>query len=240
MYKDRKLATAKQISYANAISDELGFDVHFPDTSTFYDVSMFIRENESIYKSYLRARLASFRQIDYANAIANTCGINKHFHELSLYSEVNDFIQKHVDEYKRITWRTEIIESSDSYEDSIFSKKSLLFVCDNLYKKHGLYAFIGGDGQILYIGKSFDLSQRITTSYAARKQQADISGIMYYTMDNMADVNILEILLICENKPLLNTESKTNDMPSMFHSGINILMDFSKLPVKEMEEGNNE
>lgn len=236
MYKGRKLATEKQINYANSIAKALSIMVYFPDESSFYDVSMFIKENETAYKNNLKTKLASQRQIDYANAISDACEINKHFHELSLYKEVDNFIRDHVDEYKRIIWRSEIIEDSASYENSIIDKKSLLFACDNLYKKHGLYAFIGDDGRILYIGKSSDLSQRIVTSYSERKRQAKICDIMYYTLDNMSDVNVLEILLICENKPLLNSESKTNDIPTMFHSDINILADFNKLPVKEIGE----
>ena len=65
-------------------------------------------------------------------------------------------------------------------EDSIdISMESMLFICDNLFKKHGWYVFIGNDDVILYIGKSKDLSARIPTSYRERKNYAKINKIMY-------------------------------------------------------------
>ena len=53
---------------------------------------------------------------------------------------------------------------------------------------------------------------------------------MYFLDDNMANVNILEILLIAEYDPVLNAESKTDDIPTRFHSGIDILRDFEEIP----------
>lgn len=46
----------------------------------------------------------------------------------------------------------------------------------------------------------------------------------------MGDVNVLEVLLIGENAPVLNTESNSHEVPTMFHSGIDILKDFTELP----------
>ena len=63
-----------------------------------------------------------------------------------------------------------------------------------------------------------------------RETKKVINKIMYYIDENMANVNIMEILLIAENNPVLNTESKTEDVPTKFHSGIDILNDFNEIP----------
>ena len=226
----RKLATEKQISYANAISNTLGIGLTFTKDDSYYEVNKFITKNEGEYKNKDSEKLASIRQIDYANAISDFCNIGVRFDKNSTYIEVTDFISQNKDEYMRLRWRESICEYEVN-EDSIdIPTESMLFICDNLFKKHGLYAFIGNDDVILYIGKSKDLSSRIPTSYRERKNYAKINKIMYYIDENMANVNIMEILLIAENNPVLNTESKTEDVPTKFHSGIDILNDFNEIP----------
>lgn len=227
---NRKLATKRQISYANAISNTLGLKLSFAKDDSYYVVNRFITENEEKYKNKSSEKLASIRQIDYANAISNYCNIGVSFDENSTYVEVANFISQNKDEYMRMRWRESICEH-ENVENSIdVPTESMLFICDNLFKKHGLYAFVGNDDVILYIGKSVDLSSRIPTSYRERKDYAKVNKIMYYIDSNMADVNILEILLIAEYNPVLNTESKTEDIPTKFHSGIDISSDFKEIP----------
>lgn len=225
----RKKATEKQISYANAIAEYLRIDVRFSIGDSFYDVTKFIRENEENYKNKNK-RLASIKQVDYANAISDICDLGFHFNETSTYEQVSNFILKHKKEYIQKIWRREILENEKVYPGNDLTKESLIFICDNLYDKHGVYAFIGDNNEILYVGKSTDLSQRITSSYAERRSQAHIKRILYYVEDNMSDVSILEICLICENKPRLNTESKFDDFPTRYSSGIDILRDFDEIP----------
>lgn len=227
---NRKLATERQISYANAISNTLGLKLSFAKDDSYYVVNRFITENEEKYKNKSSEKLASIRQIDYANAISNYCNIGVSFDENSTYVEVANFISQNKDEYMRMRWRESICEHENVENRIDVPTESMLFICDNLFKKHGLYAFVGNDDVILYIGKSVDLSSRIPTSYRERKDYAKVNKIMYYTDSNMADVNILEILLIAEYNPVLNTESKTEDIPTKFHSGIDILNDFKEIP----------
>lgn len=227
---NRKLATERQISYANAISDTLGLKLSFAKGDSYYKVNRFITENEEKYKNKGSEKLASIRQIDYANAISDYCNIGISFDENSTYIEVADFISQNKDEYMRMRWRESICEHEGAESSIDVPTESMLFICDNLFKKHGLYAFVGNDDVILYIGKSVDLSSRIPTSYRERKDYAKVNKIMYYTDSNMANVNILEILLIAEYNPVLNTESKTEDIPTKFHSGIDILNDFKEIP----------
>lgn len=231
--KDRRKATENQVNYANAIAKTIGIERTFSTNDSFYDTSKFIRENENTYKEN-NAKCASVRQIDYANAISDLCKIGEKFDENSSYEEVNDFITKYKDNYEQIVWRNtiefETSKSSGKYDNEDISSDTILFICNNLYKKHGCYAFVGENDEILYVGKSVDLSSRIVSSYSQRKREANIKKIMYRIEKSMADANVLEILLICENKPLLNTESNTSETLLRYSSGIDILKDFEVLP----------
>lgn len=236
--KGRKLASPKQIKFARVIAEALDINMSFNEGDSYYDVNEFITEHEGEYKK-CNWKKASIRQIDYANAISRACYGYKKFDENSCYGDVSDFISGNKDAYARILWRESIIEknSEDTVECSKdFPTESMLFLCDNLYKVHGVYAFIGEDNTILYIGKSIDLSQRITSSYRERKNSAKITRVMFYAVNNIADTNILEILLIAENNPVLNEDCKTEDSPELFHSGIDILRDFSEIPLNNSEK----
>lgn len=226
----RKLATDRQLSYAKAIAKALDEEYTFDKNSSYYDVNKYISENEEEFKSIGNNRLASIRQIDYANAISNLCRMGKNFDCNSTHEEVDEFITKNRDEYRLHLLKESITNSKRERTCDELCTESLIFICDNLFKKHGLYAFIGCDDVILYIGKSKDLSSRIPTSYRERMDSARIDKVMYYVIDNMADVNIMEILLIAENNPVLNSESKTEEIPERFKSGIDILSDFSEIP----------
>ena len=233
----RKLVSPRQLKFARAIANALNIEVAFSENDSYYDVREFIREHEDEYKK-CNWKKSSIRQIDYANAISRACYGYKRFVESSRYGDVSDFISKNKDAYARILWRESIIEKNN--EDVVecskdFPTESMLFLCDNLYKVPGVYAFIGENNTILYIGKSVDLSQRITSSYRERKNSAKIERVMYYAVNNIADTNILEILLIAENNPVLNEDCKTEDSPELFHSGIDILRDFSEISLNNSE-----
>ena len=233
----RKLVSPRQLKFARAIANALNIEVAFSENDSYYDVSEFIREHEDEYKK-CNWKKSSIRQIDYANAISRACYGYKRFDESSRYGDVSDFISKNKDAYARILWRESIIEKNN--EDVVecskdFPTESMLFLCDNLYKVPGVYAFIGENNTILYIGKSVDLSQRITSSYRERKNSAKIERVMFYAVNNIADTNILEILLIAENNPVLNEDCKTEDSPELFHSEIDILRDFSEISLNNSE-----
>ena len=233
----RKLVSPRQLKFARAIANALNIEVAFSENDSYYDVSEFIREHEDEYKK-CNWKKSSIRQIDYANAISRACYGYKRFDESSRYGDVSDFISKNKDAYARILWRESIIEKNN--EDVVecskdFPTESMLFLCDNLYKVPGVYALIGENNTILSIGKSVDLSQRITSSYRERKNSAKIERVMFYAVNNIADTNILEILLITENNPVLNEDCKTEDSPELFHSGIDILRDFSEISLNNSE-----
>lgn len=227
--KPRRTATQKMVDYANSISQSLSIGAEFTLDDSLFDVSKFIRTHKKEFEESSRSRLTSIRQIDFANTISDVCDIGVHFDKNSKYEEISEFIQKYRRSYNQISWRNSICGKEYEEYDNDIPVESMLFMCDNLYGKHGLYAFIGEEEKVLYIGKSYDISQRIPTSYKERKNHNNIRKIMYYINDNMADVNILEILLIEEYAPTLNTDCKTDEKPSMFHSGIDILKDFKEI-----------
>ncbi len=228
--KPRRTATPKMVDYANSISQSLSIGTEFTLDDSLFDVSKFIRTHKKEFEESAKIRLASIRQIDFANTISDICNIGAHFDKNSTHEQISAFIKKYKGVYKQVTWRNSVCGQAISEYAGDIPKESMLFICDNLYGKHGLYAFIGEDEKVLYIGKSFDISQRIPTSYKERGNRKNIKKIMYYINDNMADVNVLEILLIEEYAPALNTDCKTNEKPSMFHSGIDILKDFKEIP----------
>ena len=111
------------------------------------------------------------------------------------------------------------------------------FMLDVLYKKSGLYAFLNELDEVVYIGKSINLLDRIPSSYRERCRYSNISKIMYYVDDNIANVNILELLLISEYEPVLNTDCKTEHKSTLFSSGIDIKTDFVELEEFVFAEG---
>ena len=54
---------------------------------------------------------------------------------------------------------------------------------------------------------------------------------MYYITKTDSDTNILEIVLISENNPVLNKESNSHDESTLFRSNLSVLNDFSEIPV---------
>ena len=100
---------------------------------------------------------------------------------------------------------------------------------ESLYQQCGIYAFLGENDEILYIGKSIDLSSRIPSSLNERRKLALISAILYFPVETEADTHILEKMLIAENKPILNGEGNSKDYPVLYHSNIDVIRDFKKL-----------
>lgn len=233
MGRNRKLATQKQIHYAENIARTLGINVSFEEDESYYDVNKFIRLHESQFKNS-SIQYATQRQIDYANAMSEVLGLGKTFDSNSIRDDVSDFITENKTKYNIACDKNMICGQTEKYElkyNNLINEEAFDFLIEKLYGKHGLYAFVDSKNEICYIGKSKNLASRIPTSYKERASSANISRIMYYTDENMANVNIMEILLISEYSPVLNTESNTEDVPTKFHSGIDILNDFKEVPV---------
>lgn len=76
---------------------------------------------------------------------------------------------------------------------------------------HGLYFLYSENKELIYIGKSKNLSERIPTSVKERKAHY----LKYKLTNTMADANILELYYISKLKPILNKDSKENDDTSI-------------------------
>ena len=229
MKHNRRMSSPKQITYANNIARELGIDVVFDNTYSFYQVSKFISENVERFKEITGT--ATERQIDFANHIADVLQINAFFDDNANKYDVKEFIDNNIADYYKLQSDQTAIKYREGTNDVLNDENARHFLYDNLFKKHGVYAFVDKNGRIVYIGKSVNLCERIPSSYDERKHFADITRIFYYTDENMGNVNVLEVLLICENAPILNGESNSGEIPTMFHSGLEILKDFKELPL---------
>lgn len=84
--------------------------------------------------------------------------------------------------------------------------------------------------ECLYVGKTTKSANRVFGSYNEkerylRKSKIEtryISHISFIDVDSKSDIDILEAVLISENKPSLNKQFKYEDKISMFESGIDI------------------
>lgn len=230
--KSRKLATEKQILYANAIAKSLEIDLCFKNDDPYYTVSKFIKENEEYYKENIK--MATPRQIDYANAISDELKIEKKFDETALAKDVAKFISDHGEEFALNCAKKKYLEEKVGYinkngEFISFPFECCEFMSENLYGKHGVYAFLDGSENVVYIGKSINLADRITGSYHER-QDGRIEKIMYYTDESMANAHVLELILINKYKPIFNTDCKSDDDFTLFPCDISIEKDFKVLP----------
>lgn len=180
---------------------------------------------------------ATEKQITYACAIADKLGLERPMND---FDECRTFISEYREEYLRKLWIDEVHNGDDiSYDvygynkfiDS-FGEKAAEWTLKNLSCKAGVYCFIS-NGTVVYIGKSMNLAQRIPTSYRERVGQAKINKIMYYITPSKADAGILEMILIAENKPILNVDGNVTDYPILFRSNIDILKTFDELPTNQ-------
>lgn len=77
----------------------------------------------------------------------------------------------------------------------------------NLKNVCGIYRLYNEDLHLIYIGKSYDLFQRISTSSYQRQAYC----YDYCVLDSRADTDIYELFYINKYKPPLNADSNSND-----------------------------
>lgn len=160
------------------------------------------------------------KMIEYARVIANFLNLDEP--NYNDYNETHTFINN----YKEI-YRSKLISDciiSDYYEQEEkikkigkkFSPHFFNTITSNLLNnKSGIYAF-WIDDEIVYIGKSKNLKERLWASYLERSTEAPINKYTVLVIPTMSDVHILEPLLICYYKPKLNIEFKCDDFPTIF------------------------
>ena len=149
------------------------------------------------------------------------------------FDDVSNFIQTHKREFNHLVYsldaRIERAKASGELPDDVVE-----FLETNLYQVSGIYCFTDKDNNIMYIGKSVDLASRIQSSYHERVQQESPFNILYYPCWK-GDISALEMVLIGENKPLLNGDGKYEEELRMFKSNIDVLNDFKTLYISNQK-----
>lgn len=141
---------------------------------------------------------------------------NKHEFFETIFKEILDEVEKiHsgkiIDELKYIQLRqyAKVFHTLDS----TFSEEYTEDFTKLLYEisgKHGCYLLYDKNNTLIYVGKSVNLSSRITSSISERgATKATVS-----LTETEADMHILEPYLIGTLKPILNKEFSCNDKTS--------------------------
>ncbi len=80
----------------------------------------------------------------------------------------------------------------------------------------GLYCFKNKDGDIIYIGKADDIHARLKNhKHLCSECYEELYTIEYAIIDNKADRDILELLLIGQLQPKYNKQLKYTDKPTL-------------------------
>lgn len=175
------------------------------------------------------------KQVNFAKAIASELDINILALNLTTFDDFHTFISEHRSAFDKLsTLRNEHTRKNAEMAFTEFFI-DIDWLIENLSGKSGLYAFFCGN-DIAYIGKSVNLAERIPSSYSERKNSTTlqnmgikINEIMYFIVNCKPDMDVLEILLINENKPLLNRDCRRYEPSTLFKSNINVRRDFMKV-----------
>ena len=80
----------------------------------------------------------------------------------------------------------------------------------------GLYCFKNKDGDIIYIGKADDIHARLKNhKHLCSECYEELHTIEYAIVNNKADRDILELLLISKLQPKYNQQLKYTDKPTL-------------------------
>lgn len=198
------------------------------------------KANEKTVKD--NEKKATDRMLQYANGIVEFLGLNPLTSES--YEYIKSFLAEYAPKYKKAR-NERYYESDEAYVQTMIpnlqkpkripiapfiNRDDYIRISEELSGVSGLYCLCNED-TIYYIGKSTNLATRIFASLSERyaKSNGNIDRIMIYPIENIADLNIMEIVLISENNPVLNTESNNGSCPALFKSGIDIYRDFEKV-----------
>lgn len=174
---------------------------------------------------------ATENMIRYASKIADFLGVPKpNFDD---FDSTFSFIGNHKPAYnaqvnlelseahKRHRVEFENKKMLESHPGLIFSASYSDFLI-SMEGKQGIYILFAGES-IEYIGKSKNLGSRIFGSVNERRiQNLAINSVAVIETKTLVDMNALELVLIAENRPKLNTESNNGDSLTIFASGIDI------------------
>lgn len=109
-------------------------------------------------------------------------------------------------------------------------------------KNKGIY-YLLNDDKIVYIGKS--LSNMKTRVDSHLKDEAkEFDSVLYHSIDNDSDINILEVAMIAKHSPIYNNDCVTSDNSTIDNLNIEdftlektVITDLEKRVVKNEESG---
>lgn len=154
----------------------------------------------------------------YAEAISTQLDIKSP--DYNDFEATSKFIGKHKEEYLKsfnCEWYKEIIKRNKKFK----YEEQLTYIASRIANAWGCYVLWHND-EIVYVGKSTNLADRIVTSTLERNEQEKITGITILKTETVADMHILEPFLITNLKPRLNKEFMCEDTPKIFDSTVNI------------------
>ena len=179
---------------------------------------------------------ATDNMIDYAMAIADTLGIDEP--DYSSFRDTSNFISENVKQFRQAIRREQLHETINAYEQTHSAlSKDFVSLLERAEGKAGVYC-LWCDRQIVYIGKSIDLQQRVITSLKERSRACEIDEITMIFTPTHADMHILEVYLITYYKPMLNKDCVCNDDPILFKAPLDDLCKNEAItPVIKIYEG---
>ena len=159
------------------------------------------------------------KMIEYAIAIADNLGLDMpDFYD---FGSVSRFIGKYANSYREYMKQQNFYSDIGSLQQTISKKFSDAFIDRIAYSYQnvsGLY-FLFANEDLLYIGKSINLSERILSSFRQRYTfRKDINMVGVIEIPNLADLQMAEPYFISTLKPLMNKEFNVKDHPVAFHS----------------------
>ena len=97
----------------------------------------------------------------------------------------------------------------------------------------GLYRFKNKQGEIIYIGKADDIHKRLKGhKHLEPEQYQEVAVIEYAIVNNKADRDIIETMLISQINPKYNTTQKYTEQASLVIEG-EIMLLWQKINPKE-------
>lgn len=160
---------------------------------------------------------ASKKILDYAITIYERVGGD--FPDSCESKDICKFISDNEEKYIKMIEIDSLMTKMNQIEIKInrrFSFDLIERLIEIMGKNKGIYFFFVGS-EIVYIGKSFDLMNRIFTSMQERLfYNQNIDGILIVEFTNDSDLNIAEPYLISKFKPCMNKEFSTKDLPRTF------------------------
>ena len=159
------------------------------------------------------------KMIAYAIAIADTLNIDKP--DLYDFESVSRFIGIYSPSYRQYVKQKSFYRDLAAFRQVSTKELSAAFLdkIGNAYQGvPGLYFFFS-DMELVYVGKSTNLSERVLASFREKyifRQDINMVGVMQ--IQNMADLQMAEPYFISKLKPPMNKEFNVKDYPELFQS----------------------